>query len=49
MFHQASTEWPCLSVDFLANLQDCNNYTPFDFRNPVPFKYPLDLFVIGGS
>lgn len=25
MFHKASTEWPCLSVDFLANLDN-----PFD-------------------
>ena len=49
MFHKASTEWPCLSVDFLASLQDPFDLSLKNYNNPVSFKYPIEVFLVGGS
>ena len=50
MFHRATTEWPCLSIDFLAESQDSSKIMLRDFRVPTNnIKYPLDVYVVGGS
>ncbi len=50
MFHRASTEWPCLSIDFIADVHDPYEIRKRDFSIPTKnFKYPLDLLLVGGS
>jgi ribosome assembly protein RRB1 len=48
MYHRASTEWPCLSVDFLIpgldSLQSVKNVKVVE-----DFKYPLELYSVAGS
>lgn len=50
MFHRASTEWPCLSIDFIADSINPDNIVKRDFsKGKTDFEYPLDLYVVGGS
>lgn len=50
MFHRASTEWPCLSVDFLIDSPDPYTIVKRDFSQGLKtFDYPIDLYVVGGS
>lgn len=50
MFHRASTEWPCLSVDFIIDSADPFNLGKRDFGEGLKdFEYPIDLYVVGGS
>lgn len=48
MYHRATTEWPCLSVDFLLpqikTLQNINNVQVIE-----NFEYPLELYAVAGS
>lgn len=48
MYHRASTEWPCLSVDFL--LPGLNSLQSIrDIKVVENFEYPLELFTVAGS
>ena len=48
MYHRASTEWPCLSVDFV--LPGLNSFKSVkDVKVVQNFEYPLELFSVGGS
>lgn len=49
MFHKVSSEWPCLSIDFIANGLAPFQFQFRDYRTPEKFKYPLDLYLVGGS
>lgn len=50
MFHRCSTEWPCLSVDFIVDSSDFKNITVKDFTiGKKDFEYPLDVYAVGGS
>lgn len=50
MFHRASTEWPCLSIDFLVDSFDPNTFVKRDFSTGLKdFEYPIDLYAVGGS
>jgi len=50
MFHRCSTEWPCLSIDFIADTVDFSSITPRDFSTGrTDFEYPLDVYAVGGS
>ncbi len=49
MLHRATTEWPCLSVEFLLK-----EHSTFQFRSTETKKveksdYPLEVFLVGGS
>lgn len=50
MFHRCSTEWPCLSVDFIADTVDFSTIVARDFSvGRRDFEYPLDVYAVGGS
>ena len=50
MFHRASTEWPCLSIDFLVDSFDPYTIVKRDFsEGERGFEYPIDLYAVGGS
>lgn len=50
MFHRASTEWPCLSIDFIVDSFDPKNIVKRDFSTGIKeFEYPIDLYAVGGS
>lgn len=48
LYHRASTEWPCLSVDFLIPGLDSLQSVK-DIKVVEDFKYPLELFTVAGS
>ena len=50
MFHRCSTEWPCLSIDFIAEAENYKTIVSQDFRiGRKNFEYPLDVYAVGGS
>lgn len=50
MFHRCSTEWPCLSIDFIADTLDHSTIVARDFTiGKRDFTYPLDVYAVGGS
>jgi ribosome assembly protein RRB1 len=50
MLHRCATDWPCLSVDFIADGPDFSTLVKRDFSIPKKdFEYPLDLYAVGGS
>lgn len=50
MFHRCSTEWPCLSVDFIDNSVSYGSIVARDFSvGKKDFEYPLDVYAVGGS
>lgn len=50
MFHRCSTEWPCLSIDFIADSVDWSTIGVRDFSvGKRDFEYPLDVYSVGGS
>lgn len=50
MFHRCSTEWPCLSVDFIAEGIDFSTIIARDFTQGLKnYDFPIDLYAVGGS
>lgn len=50
MLHRASTEWPCLSCDFLSG--ETRPLSGYQTKNPIcqkDFEYPLEIYGIAGS
>lgn len=50
MLHRASTEWPCLSCDFLSgNLMPLSGYSPVIPQCVKDYEYPLEIYGVSGS
>ena len=50
MLHRATTEWPCLSCDFLTgNFRQDSIYKQHIPNIAKDFEYPLDLMAVAGS
>lgn len=50
MLHRASTEWPCLSCDFLSGeLKPLSGYTNVTPDCKKDFEFPLEIYGVAGS
>lgn len=50
MLHRASTEWPCLSCDFLSgDLMPLSGYSTVTPTCRKDYKYPIEIYGISGS
>jgi len=51
MLHRSTTEWPCMSIDFLlSDLPFQNSYAlPRNLPVVKQFEYPLDVYAVAGS
>lgn len=50
MLHQFTSEWPCLSFDFIVDTHDNNSIISRDFKIPNrSFEYPIDMFMVSAT